>query len=376
MGWLKLFADGSLGSRTAALLEPYEPEPGFSGAGAGDGRGPATPANRGISVTPQDVLANLTRRAAEAGIVGQIHAIGDAALRSALGALEPVAPASGPMARIEHVQFAEPGDLPRFGRGRIAASVQPCHLATDATTARRAWGDRAEVRGFAFRGLLESGAVLATGTDAPVEPVDPWPGIAIAVTRTGDSWPDPRPFGPRQAITLAQAIRAATIGPALVAGEVDRGRLVAGHRADFIAIPAEAIDAAPEPGGPLGRVRPDLVAIDGRSSSSAEPGAVCMECTYQLLPVWGRLVLYTGCTIPAIGIRRWQVPYGRCKNAAATALGSIPDRSYIHRAQTAWVGVQFLCTGANGRGTAAAGQCGRGPGSDPGTPSTRAAAMN
>ena len=168
------------------------------------------------------------------------------------------------MARVEHVQFADPADLPRFARARIAASVQPSHLASDADKARRAWGARAEVRGFPLRALISSHAVLAFGTDAPVEAVDPWPGIAIAVTRIGEAWANPKPFGPRQRLTLAQAIRAATIGPATAAGELDRGRLVPGHRADFIVVPAEAFDEPVVPGGPLGHARPVLVAIDGR----------------------------------------------------------------------------------------------------------------
>ena len=248
MGWLKLFADGALGSRTAHLNEEYE----------------GTAGDRGVAVTPPAHLALLARRAADAGIVAQIHAIGDAALRSALNALEPVAPAAGPMARIEHVQFADPADLPRLARGRIAASIQPIHLRSDVEKARAAWGDRAERQGFLLRALAHAGVTLAFGTDAPVEPPDPWPGIAIAVTRRAPSWPDQRPFGPDQAITLAESLRAATIGPAAVAGEPDRGRLTAGYRADFVAIPAAAVADPVEPDGALWSARPAFVAIDGR----------------------------------------------------------------------------------------------------------------
>jgi predicted amidohydrolase YtcJ len=248
MGWLKLFADGALGSRTAQLIDPYE----------------GTAADRGIAVTPPAHLAALARRAAASGIVPQIHAIGDAALRSALDALEPVAPAAGPMARVEHVQFADPADLPRFSRARIAASIQPIHLRSDVAKAREAWGDRAERRGFLLRSLVDASIATAFGTDAPVEPADPWPGLALAVTRHAPEWPDDRPFGPDQAIALDHAVRAATIGPHAIAGDPLGGRLVPGARADFIAIPAAALREPVEPGGPLHAARPAFVALDGK----------------------------------------------------------------------------------------------------------------
>ena len=248
MGWLKLFADGALGSRTAHLLDPYE----------------GTTDARGVAVATARHLAALAARAAGAGIVPQIHAIGDAALQSALHALEPVAPLTGPMARVEHAQFADPTDLPRMARARIAASIQPIHLRTDADGARAAWGDRAERRGFPLRSLADAGITVAFGTDAPVEPADPWPGIALAVTRTAPEWKDLRLFGPSEAIALADAIRAATVGPALVAGDPAGGRLIPGSPADFVAIPAAALREPVEPGGVLWSARPAFVAIGGR----------------------------------------------------------------------------------------------------------------
>jgi predicted amidohydrolase YtcJ len=151
-----------------------------------------------------------------------------------------------------------------MARAWIAASIQPIHLRSDVDRAREAWGDRAERRGFLLRALLDAGVTVAFGTDAPVEPADPWPGLAIAVTRTGSDWSDRRPFGPAEAIGLEQAIRAATVGPAVVAGELDRGRLTAGQRADFIVIGAAAMAEPVEPDGPLTSTRPDLVAVAGR----------------------------------------------------------------------------------------------------------------
>jgi hypothetical protein len=271
MGWLKLFADGSLGSGTAMLLEPYEGGPGAVAASrddapnagpAGTGPGIASP-SRGLAVTPWAELARLVDRASKAGIAGQVHAIGDAALQVALDVLAGTQGRTPAMPRIEHVQLAARADLPRFARAGIAASVQPIHLRSDIDKARTAWGARAESNAFPLRGLFESGAVVAFGTDAPVEPIDPWPGLEIAVTRRSPEWPDAGAFGPAEAIALDQAIRAATLGPAIVAGEADRGRLVAGQRADFMVVAAAALREPVAVGGPLGSARPELVLVDG-----------------------------------------------------------------------------------------------------------------
>ncbi|HEY7523352.1 MAG TPA: amidohydrolase [Candidatus Limnocylindrales bacterium] len=255
-GWLKVFADGTLGSRSASMLEPFEPEPDGTPQ-PGDGVG--------LWVTEPERMIELARRAADAGIGTLIHAIGDRAVRVALDALEPVAGRTSPvLPRLEHVQLATDADAGRFGRSGIAASVQPIHLRSDAEAARRLWGDRAERDGYRLRTLLDNGALLAFGTDAPAETLNPWPGIEIAVTRTGDTWSrDAGPFGTQEALTVADALRAATVGPATTAGTPDRGRLVPGSVADVVVIPAAALDEPAEPGGPLGRVRPRLVLLDG-----------------------------------------------------------------------------------------------------------------
>ena len=145
-GWLKLFADGTLGSRTAALLEPIE-------GGTDD---------RGMFTTPPERLAELAQRAAAAGIATQIHAIGDAAVRTSLDVLAPTAGSVAFMPRLEHIQLCHPG-RPRPVRGARGsrASVQPVHLREDAATARRDWGDRAESAGYTWRSLLDAGAALA-----------------------------------------------------------------------------------------------------------------------------------------------------------------------------------------------------------------------
>jgi predicted amidohydrolase YtcJ len=248
-GWLKLFADGTLGSRTAALLAPIE--------GGSD---------QGLVLSPPARLAELAATAADAGIATMIHAIGDAACRSALDSVAPTAARVPFMPRIEHVQLLDAADRARFAAQGIAASVQPVHLREDAETARRDWGSRAESNGYTWRSLLDAGATVAFGTDAPVEPADPWPGIALAVLRRDPSWgPDGQPYGPDESVTLEEALRAATVGVAATTREPLGGRLVPGSPADLIVLPAaprESRDAA-ERAAAFAEVRPRLTMVGG-----------------------------------------------------------------------------------------------------------------
>jgi hypothetical protein len=256
VGWQKCFADGSLGSRTAALLADIEAEAG---------RPLAPDRRRGVWNTEPARLRELVERAADGGISTQIHAIGDAAVRAALDALEPSAGRVPFMPRVEHVQMVDRADLGRFAAGGIAASMQPAHLGSDAAQARLLWGARAERSGYLWGSLAASGAVVAFGTDAPVEPYDPWPGIALAVRREDPRWPDGTPpFAPDEALGLDRALRAACIDPVTSTRENDRGRLTVGQRADVVVIPAAAVDDPVEPGGALATARPSIVVVDGR----------------------------------------------------------------------------------------------------------------
>ena len=249
-GWLKLFADGTLGSGTAALLDPS--------------------AGTGIWTTDPKALIRLAADASDHGIATMIHAIGDAAVRAALAALEPTSGKTPLMPRVEHVQLLDPADTPRFARGGVAASVQPIHLRADGPLARRRWGDRADERGYPLTSLVQAGATLAFGTDAPVESFDPWPGIELAVTRRSPEWPvSTVRFGPHEALAVDLALRAACLGGPVAAGEQDRGRLVPGQRADLAVVPAAALDEPVEVGGLLGRVRPRLVFVDGEVTFEA-----------------------------------------------------------------------------------------------------------
>jgi predicted amidohydrolase YtcJ len=256
VGWQKTFADGSLGSRTAALLADIEPEPGR----------PIPPElRRGVWITEPDELRDLVKRAAAGGISTQIHAIGDAAVRAALDALEPSAAGVPFMPKIEHVQLLDPADRGRFANAGIVASVQPAHLGTDAAQARLLWGSRAERSGYSWGSIAATGAVLAFGTDAPVEPFDPWPGIALAVRREDARWPSGTPaFAPAEALSLDRAIRAACVGPVQSIRDSDRGRLAVGQQADVVVIPAASLDQPVEPGAALATTRPSIVIMDGR----------------------------------------------------------------------------------------------------------------
>src|SRR4029079_12299878 len=256
VGWQKCFAAGSLGARTAALLEDIESEADR----------PLPPEQRrGVWMTDPDGLRERAERAAAGGIATTIHAIGDAAIRAALTVLEPLAATSPLMPRIEHVQMLHPDDRRRFAAAGIAASVQPVHLGSDAMTAWKLWGDRAEAEGYTWKAIADTGAVMPFGTDAPVEPYDPWPGLALAVRRE-----DPRPpsgapaYAPEESLTLDRALRANCIDPATSAKETDRGRLTVGQRADVVVIPSAAIDEPVTPGGPLSTTRPQMVLLDGR----------------------------------------------------------------------------------------------------------------
>jgi predicted amidohydrolase YtcJ len=256
IGWQKCFADGSLGSRTAALLEDIEPE---------SDRPLPQERRRGVWMTDVAALRERVERAADGGIATAIHAIGDAAVRATLDVLTPFAATSPLMPRIEHVQMLHPDDGPRFAAAGIAASVQPVHLGSDALTARKLWGDRAEAEGYTWKSIAVTGAVMAFGTDAPVESYDPWPGLALAVRRDDPRWPSGTPtYAPEQSLTLDRALRANCIDAAVSARETNRGRLTVGQRADVVVIPAASIDEPVTPGGPLSTTRPEMVLMDGK----------------------------------------------------------------------------------------------------------------
>jgi predicted amidohydrolase YtcJ len=223
LGGLKLFADGALGSRTAALYEPYEGEP----------------ENSGILTLDPDMLRELAFRAAEGGLALAIHAIGDRTNNLVLDVITAVQRINPHLRhRIEHVQLITPVDQARLAKTGIIASMQPVHAIHDAAMVDRYWGARGK-NAYAFRSLWDHGVPLAFGSDAPIEVFDPFLGLYAAVARctevnrvpTHDVW------HPEQRLTLSEALCAYTWGGAYAAGLEDRlGKLSPGYYADLVVL--------------------------------------------------------------------------------------------------------------------------------------------
>ena len=213
LGYLKTFMDGTLGSQTAWMLD-----------------------GSGVCITSGDELAEIVRVAAAAGWPVAVHAIGDRANREALEAFEATRDVWQPLGlrqRIEHAQCLDPDDLPRFAELGVTCSVQFSHAPSDRDLAERFWGDRLDGT-YAFGALLASGAVVANGSDAPVEELDPLAGIAAGVRRTTDDRPGWRRD---DAVTVEQALHASTVAPAWLAGdERRRGKLLPGFLADLVVL--------------------------------------------------------------------------------------------------------------------------------------------
>ncbi|KAA9158175.1 amidohydrolase [Microbacterium lushaniae] len=204
VGGYKVLTDGSLNTRTAFCHDEY---PGLEGQAN----------SRGLLEVPPERLLPLMRRAWEAGLVPDVHAIGDRANTLALDAFE----ALGIGGRIEHAQLLDESDFGRFAKLGVVASVQPEHAMDDRDVADRYWAGKT-ARSFALRSLLDAGAQLALGSDAPVAPLDPWVTIAAAVDRSRDGR---SPWHPEQAISVEAALAAST-----------RTRVEVGRPADLVVV--------------------------------------------------------------------------------------------------------------------------------------------
>jgi predicted amidohydrolase YtcJ len=217
---IKLYADGALGSRGAALLEPYSDKPGW----------------RGSVVTPHDVMVDLMRKAKAVNAQVAVHAIGDRGNRNALDAMTEVLGAAHTPRRwrIEHAQILSPQDLPRFAAMGVTASMQASHAIGDLYFAPSRLGDERLKGAYAWRDLLKSGAVVAGGTDAPVEKGDPLIEYYAAVYRhalNGFAGPD---WGLNETVSRAQALRFYTSAAAYAVGrEHELGSIEVGKRADI-----------------------------------------------------------------------------------------------------------------------------------------------
>ncbi|MDQ3809125.1 MAG: amidohydrolase [Chloroflexota bacterium] len=222
IGPLKLFADGALGSRTAWLLQPYEN---------------ATDGYRGVATLQPEEMVHDMRAALAAGLDVAVHAIGDAAVRSVLDAVEAVGAArAGRLVRIEHAQLVHPDDVPRFARLGVIASMQPIHAISDWRAAEAQWGARAR-HGYAWRALVDAGARVAFGTDAPVERLEPLASLEAATTRVDDEGQPPGGWYAEQRLSYHEAVRAYTWGSADAEGALQRrGSIAPGKDADLVVL--------------------------------------------------------------------------------------------------------------------------------------------
>ena len=211
MGPLKIIADGSMGTRTAWCCEPY------ADATADD------PLPAGAPNLTASALEELMARAHAGGLACAIHAIGDRANEVALDAFA----ATGARGSVEHAQLLRRADVPRFAELGVVASMQPHHLVDDRDTADRIWADRTD-RLYLARSLVDAGATLALGSDAPVSPPDPWLSIATAVHRTG--------WHPEEGLTRREAL----------ACSVDGQRVAVGSPGDLVVLGADPL-VTPDP---------------------------------------------------------------------------------------------------------------------------------
>lgn len=231
MGGVKLYVDGALGSRGAALKAPYADAPG----------------EKGLSFVNDTQLQNQMSRAAMDGFQLAVHAIGDRANEQALDAIQVLSETykGDRRWRVEHAQVVDPADLKRFGQYGTIASMQPTHATSDRAMAEARLGPARLAGAYAWKSMLANGSRLAFGSDFPVESPDPWAGWAAGFTRTDASGAPP--WRPEEAVTREQAWWAFT-GGAAYAGFAEKvfGNLAPGQKADFIIVDRDPLagDAA------------------------------------------------------------------------------------------------------------------------------------
>jgi hypothetical protein len=254
MAGVKFYADGALGSRGAALLEPYDDDHG----------------NRGILVTPPEKLLAGMQKARRCGLQAATHAIGDRGNRLVL---DDYARVLGKDAttdhrwRIEHAQIVSLEDIPRFAPLRVIASMQPTHATSDMPWAEARVGRERLAGAYAWRRFAEAGTRLALGSDFPVESADPRLGLYAAVTRQDLAGQPPGGWLPDQRLTPAEALRGFTADAAWAAFMEDEvGRLAPGLHADFVLLDADPLTVAADR---LPKIRVLSTWVDGTPVYSA-----------------------------------------------------------------------------------------------------------
>ena len=251
-GGLKGFADGSLGSTTALFFEPYNDAPNTSGI-------------PGEEMFPAGAMLERVRGADRAGLQVIIHAIGDRANDTILSIYEQVEKENldrDRRFRIEHAQHLRAQDIPRFARDKVIASMQPYHAIDDGRWAEKRIGHERAKTTYAFRSLLDAGATLAFGTDWTVAPLDPVLSIYAAVTRRTLDGKNPNGWIPEQKITVAEAVRAYTIGSAYAEfQEHEKGTIAPGKLADLVILSRDIFKIDPKE---IEKVTVVMTIMDGR----------------------------------------------------------------------------------------------------------------
>ncbi len=249
IGGAKFFSDGSIGSRTALMLEPFE-----------NGR-------NGIPLTPMEELARAISKAYQNGVSTAIHAIGDRAVRELLDVYTEVHGQSEKQAkpqvphRIEHVQHSHPDDLMRLAPLGLVASVQPLHITDDYQMIDKACGSRAQWA-YAFRDLLNAGTVLALGSDCPVSSPNPFWGIHAAVTRRRRDGTPEGGWYPSQRLSVSEAVWGYTMGCAYASGQQDAlGSLTPGKLADMVVLDRDIFNVDPMD---IAQTQVEMTIFDGR----------------------------------------------------------------------------------------------------------------
>ena len=247
IGPLKMFVDGSLGARTAALRQPYQDDP----------------ATRGIPTMTEAELGEMVALADEHNCQVIVHAIGDEAIRMVLDSYEPVTRAGNPLRHgIVHCQITDGPLLRRFAHRDILALTQPIFLHYDMTVLEDRVGKTLASTSYAFESLRRLGVHQSFGTDSPVENMDPLPNLYCAVTRKNLRGGPEGGFYPAECMTVADALDAYTLGSAYVSGEETvKGRLLPGYYADLAVLSADIFTIAPER---IKDVTVEATMVDGR----------------------------------------------------------------------------------------------------------------
>ncbi len=245
IGYLKAFMDGTLGSQTAWMLD-----------------------GSGVVITSGEELAEVVRAGARTRWPVAVHAIGNRANREALDAFEATRDVWEPLGlrhRVEHAQCLAPEDVGRFAALGVACSVQFSHAPSDRDLAERFWAEQLE-GAYAFRSLWDTGALVADGSDAPVEELDPLAGIRAGVLRTIDDRPA---WHPEQCLTVAEAVAASTVNPPWLSGdERQRGKLLPGYLADLVVLSRDPLAC---PADELETIEVVATMVGGRWVHNAPP---------------------------------------------------------------------------------------------------------